>query len=60
MIYGSQNLFSDSPRSVDGGHGQTAGPSNVEEFKVTVAQLKNKLREKEENHRIALQVSRLG
>ena len=49
----------DSPRSVDGGRGQTAGPQSdidVEEFKVTVSQLKSKLREKEEHHRIAIQV----
>ena len=49
----------DSPHPVDGGRGQTAGPQSdidVEEFKVTVSQLKSKLREKEEHHRIAIQV----
>ena len=51
-------MSSESPRSIDGGCGQTTGPpqSDVEEFQVTVAQLKNKLKEKEEHHRIAMQV----
>ena len=51
----------DSPRSIDGGRGQKAGPQSdvdVEEFKVTVSQLKSKLREKEEHHRITMQVRR--
>ena len=46
---------SDSPRTGAMGHSDTSG---VEEFKVTVARLRDKLRSSEETHRIEIQESK--